>query len=349
MLALVYKSAWDVALEERPVPEITRDNQVLVRIRATGVCGTDLGIVSGKYHAVPSVILGHESAGEVIDVGSAVTTLQPGDRVVIDPTYYCGQCDMCRTGRQNHCTHKSVTETGVSADGTFTDYYVTEDRFLYKLKGHVSYEEATLTEPLSCMLTGINQIHLLPNFRTVILGAGPIGILYSYALASKGVTGCLVDISEERLAIAGSIAPDRWEVHSSFENAIESLSPATQQVDMIVDTTGVVGTQVLSQLASGGYLMLVGLRDGNTSFNPKEVVDRSLKIIGSIDSLGTFATAHYMIEQGIIPAKKIITHSFPLEDYEEAFRTLGCDIQGRTLQASSHAIKVVLQSSGSSF
>ncbi len=256
---------------------------------------------------------------------------------------------MCRTGRQNHCTHKSVTETGVSADGTFTDYYVTEDRFLYKLKDHVSYEEATLTEPLSCMLTGINQIHLLPNFRTIILGAGPIGILYSYALASKGVTGCLVDISEERLAIAGSIAPDRWEVHSSFENAIESLSPATQQVDMIVDTTGVVGTQVLSQLASGGYLMLVGLRDGNTSFNPKEVVDRSLKIIGSIDSLGTFATAHYMIEQGIIPAKKIITHSFPLEDYEEAFRTLGCDIQGRTLQASSHAIKVVLQSSSSSF
>lgn len=129
MLALVYKSAWDVALEERPVPEIKKDNDVLVRIRATGVCGTDLGIISGKYHAVPSTILGHESAGDVIAVGSAVSSLQPGDRVVIDPTYYCGQCEMCRTGRQNHCTHKAVTETGVSADGTFTDYYVTEDRF----------------------------------------------------------------------------------------------------------------------------------------------------------------------------------------------------------------------------
>ncbi|MGP0579883.1 zinc-dependent alcohol dehydrogenase [Paenibacillus peoriae] len=347
MLALVYKSAWDVALEERPIPEIKKDNDVLVRIRATGVCGTDLGIISGKYHAVPSTILGHESAGDVIAVGSAVSSLQPGDRVVIDPTYYCGQCEMCRTGRQNHCTHKSVTETGVSADGTFTDYYVTEDRFLYKLKDHISYEEATLTEPLSCMLTGINQIHLLPNFTTIILGAGPIGILYSYALASKGVTGCLVDISEERLAIADSVAPDRWSVHATLESAIHELAPLKNQVDMIVDTTGVVGTQVLSQLTSGGYLMLVGLRDGTSTFNPKEVVDRSLKIIGSIDSLGTFSTAHYLIEQQIVPAKKIITHSYPLEDYREAFLTLGCNINERTLQPSSQAIKVVLQSNGS--
>jgi threonine dehydrogenase-like Zn-dependent dehydrogenase len=116
---------------------------------------------------------------------------------------------------------------------------------------------------------------------------------------------------------------------------------------MIVDTTGVVGTQVLSQLTSGGYLMLVGLRDGTSTFNPKEVVDRSLKIIGSIDSLGTFSTAHYLIEQQIVPAKKIITHSYPLEDYREAFLTLGCNINERTLQPSSQAIKVVLQSNGS--
>lgn len=116
---------------------------------------------------------------------------------------------------------------------------------------------------------------------------------------------------------------------------------------MIVDTTGVVGTEVLSQLASGGYLMLVGLRDGISSFNPKEVVDRSLKIIGSIDSLGTFSTAHYLIEQQIIPAKKIITHSYPLDDYHEAFKTLGCNISERTLQPSSQAIKIVLQSNGS--
>ncbi|WP_025691193.1 zinc-dependent alcohol dehydrogenase [Paenibacillus zanthoxyli] len=344
MLALVYKSTWDVVLEERPVPALTKDNQVLVRIRATGVCGTDLGIISGKYHAVPSVILGHESAGEVISVGKAVDTLQPGDRVVINPTYYCGHCEMCRTGRENHCTYKSVTETGVSADGTFTDYYITEDRFLYKLKDHISYEEATLTEPLSCILTGINQIHLLPNFRTIILGAGPIGILYSYALASKGVTGCLVDISKDRLAIAGSIAPERWQVHESFETAVQALAPERQQVDLIVDTTGAVGTQVLSNLAHGGYLMLMGLRDGTSTFNPKEMVDRSLKIIGSIDSLGTFATAHYLIEQGIIPGKKIITHTFPLNQYKEAFNALGCDLNERTLNPSSKAIKVILQS-----
>ncbi|CAJ1316592.1 alcohol dehydrogenase catalytic domain-containing protein [Paenibacillus sp. PK4536] len=344
MLSLVYKSAWDVALEERPQPQITQENQVLVRIHATGVCGTDLGIVSGKYHAKSSIILGHESAGEVVQVGDRVTTLQVGDRVVIDPTYYCGQCNMCRTGRQNHCLHKSTTETGVSSDGTFTDYYVTEDRFLYKLADHVSYAEATLTEPLSCMLTGINQIQLLPNFRTIILGAGPIGMLYSYALASKGVSGSIVDISQDRLHIAGAIAPERWDTHNSFESALTHISPSDHQVDLIVDTTGAVGTTVLSNLAHGGYLMLVGLRDGVSSFNPKEVVDRSLKIIGSIDSLGTFATAHYMIERNLIPASKLITHTFALQDYEEAFQTLGCNISSGTLTPSSNAIKVVLQS-----
>ncbi|MGK9252219.1 zinc-dependent alcohol dehydrogenase [Paenibacillus humicus] len=345
MQALVYSSAWDVALEERPVPAIEKDNQVLVRIKATGVCGTDLGIVSGKYQASSSIILGHESAGEVVLVGKSVTTLMPGDRVVIDPTYYCGQCGMCRTGRQNHCAHKSVTETGVSADGTFTDYYVAEDRFLYKLQDHVSYEEATLTEPLSCILTGINQINLLPSFRTIVLGAGPIGILYSHALASKGVTGSLVDISKERLFKAGSIAPARWEAYDSFQAAVEAADPSGRQVDLIVDTTGVVGTQVISNLANGGYLMLVGLRDGTSTFNPKEIVDRSLKIIGSIDSLGTFSTAHYLIEQRIVPAKEIITHTFPLDRYKEAFHALGCDLNERTLSPSSHAIKVILQSS----
>ncbi|MFD1888543.1 zinc-dependent alcohol dehydrogenase [Paenibacillus wenxiniae] len=344
MLSLVYRSAWDVALEERPRPQIRGDHDVIVRIHATGVCGTDLGIISGKYHAKSSIILGHESAGEVIEIGPNVQNLQPGDRVVIDPTYYCGQCKMCRTGRQNHCLHKSTTETGVSSDGTFTDYYVTEDRFLYKLADHVSYEEATLTEPLSCMLTGINQIQLLPNFRTIILGAGPIGMLYSYALASKGVIGSIVDISEERLELAHSIAPDQWDTYASFDAAVQGISPDDHQVDLIVDTTGAIGTQVLSNLAHGGYLMLVGLRDGVSSFNPKEVVDRSLKIIGSIDSLGTFATAHYMIERGLVPAKKLITHTYPLQSYQEAFRMLGCDLDDGTLKTASSAIKVVLQS-----
>ncbi len=141
MKAIVYNSEWDIKLR-RPVPTITKSNQVLVKIKATGICGTDLGIISGKYQASTSVILGHESAGEVFQVGEEVSNLKIGDRVIIDPTYYCGNCNMCRTGRQNHCEYKGVTETGVSSDGTFTDFYVTEERFLYKLADHVTYEEA---------------------------------------------------------------------------------------------------------------------------------------------------------------------------------------------------------------
>ncbi|MGX5556813.1 zinc-dependent alcohol dehydrogenase [Bacillus cereus] len=343
MKAIVYNSEWDIKLEERPVPIITKSNQVLVKIKATGICGTDLGIISGKYQASTSVILGHESAGEVFQVGEEVSNLKIGDRVVIDPTYYCGNCNMCRTGRQNHCEYKGVTETGVSSDGTFTDFYVTEERFLYKLADHVTYEEATMTEPLSCVLTGINQVKFLPNYRTIVLGSGPMGMLYAHALASKGILGAIVEISDARLDYASNIAPVGWTLHKYIDEAVNQLSPKEKLVDFIVDTTGVMATKSINVLQKGGSLLLVGLRDGEATFNPKYIVDRSITILGSIDSLGTFSTAHYMIEKQIIPTKKLISHVLPLENFNEALAVLGLDIENKQLLSSAKAMKVIIQ------
>lgn len=343
MKAIVYNSAWNISLEERQMPKITKENQVIVKIKATGVCGTDLGIISGKYHAHSSVILGHESAGEVIQVGNAIDTVKVGDRVVIDPTYYCGNCHMCRTGRQNHCEFKSVTETGVSSDGTFTDFYVTEERFLYKLADHVSYEEATMTEPLSCVLTGINQVKMLPNYKTIVLGSGPMGMLYAHALASKGVTGAIVEISDTRLEYAKDIAPAGWTLHKDLDNTLFQLSPKDRLVDLIVDTTGVMATRSIEALQKGGSLLLVGLRDGLATFNPRYLVDRSITVLGSIDTLGTFSTAHYMIENQIIPTKKLISHVFPIEKFNEALEVLGLDMEKRQLHPSAGAMKVIIQ------
>jgi len=342
MKAIIYRAPWHLATEDRPEPGDPKGHQVVVRIRATGICGTDLGIISGQYHAKPSVILGHESAGDVVSVGPSVTTLTPGDRVVIDPTYYCGQCFMCRSGRQNHCELKNQTETGVSSDGTFTTHYVTEDRFLYRMSDHISYEEGSMTEPLSCTLTGIDQIRVRPEFRTVVIGAGPMGMLYSYALAAKGLSGGVVEISPERAKMAAGVVSTNWSVYPSLKEAALAISPRDCQLDVIVDTTGVMSSESMSVLSRGGRLLLVGLRDKAATFNPRDIVDRSLSVVGSIDSLGTFATAHYMIQSRVVPVKRLITEHFPLSDMELALSRLGCDLKSGAISASAQAIKVIV-------
>ncbi len=343
MKALVYKGPWQIALENRAIPNLHSKTDVLVRIRATGVCGTDLGIITGEYNAKVPIVLGHESAGDVMEVGTEVSHLKPGDRVVIDPTYFCGFCSMCRTGRSNHCEHKANTETGVSRDGTFAPYYVTEERFLFKLPEHTSFEAASLTEPLSCVLTGINQLRVRQDLRTLVLGAGPIGVLYSFGLALQGIVGGIVEVSEARRKQCEEVVNSHWKLFGSLADAQKALSPVEGKFDLIVDTTGVLAEKSLSLLARGGQLLLVGLRDGKATFNPREITDKSLSVIGSIDSLGTFSTAKHLIDSGLVPAEKLVTHKLSLDKFDDALMLLGCDVNARHRGNPAAALKVVIQ------
>jgi threonine dehydrogenase-like Zn-dependent dehydrogenase len=338
MRALVYEGPWKISLQEWPEPPPPRGLQVLVEIRATGICGTDLGIISGRYSAVVPVVLGHESAGVVVAVGEAVTSLAVGSRVAIDPTFFCGHCRMCRTGRQNHCQQKSSTETGVSRDGTFAPLYLTEERFLYEMEDHVAFEEAALTEPLSCVLTGVQQLRLRSDLRALVLGGGPIGILYAAALGLRGLAGGIVEVSAERRQLAEEALGGRWWTTASLDAAAGG-----EPFDLIVDTTGLLAEPALGGLARGGQLLLVGLRPGRANFNPGLIADRSLSILGSIDSLGTFSEAARLIATGGIPVRRIVTHVFALDEIFEALSWLGCDVPSRRLDNSAKALKAIVR------
>ncbi|HEY0017957.1 MAG TPA: alcohol dehydrogenase catalytic domain-containing protein [Longimicrobium sp.] len=344
MRGLVYEGPWKVGLAECPAPGAPTGGEVLVRIAATGICGTDLGIIMGACEAKVPVVLGHESAGEVVAVGDRVRSLAPGTRVVIDPTFYCGFCPMCRTDRPNHCEHKGDTETGVSRDGTFAPYYKTEERFLYPLAPHVSFEAGSLVEPLSCALTGADRLRARPDMRTLIFGAGPLGILYSHALACRGLGGALVEVSAARRARAATVAAAGWRITGSAEEALEdAFGRPTAEVDVIVDTTGVMVEKGVGLLARGGQLLTIGLRRSPCTIDALRLAERSLSLIGSVDSLGTFASAMHLIESGRVPAERMVTHRFALDDYREAFLRLGCDLDQRTYSAGAEAMKVVLQ------
>ena len=342
MQSLLYEGPWRVAIADCPEPDEPTGREALVRIRATGICGTDLGIVTGVYFARIPVILGHESTGEVVAVGEAVESLQVGARVVIDPTYSCGFCAMCRTDRPNHCERKTQTETGVSRDGTFAPYYKTEERFLYPLADEVSFEAGTLVEPLSCALTGVDRLRTRSDLRTLVLGAGPLGVLYAFALATQGLGGALVEIASERRALAAAVTGAGWRGCASLEEAVDSVS-SNGEVDLIVDTTGVLGQRSLPLLARGGQLLTIGLRSASCAVDMLRVADRSLSIIGSIDSLGTFNAAKELIERGFVPAERIVSHRWELADYRQAFLHLGCDLDSRIYNGNASALKAVLR------
>jgi threonine dehydrogenase-like Zn-dependent dehydrogenase len=342
MQSLVYRGAWQAAIEEKPDPQAPVRDEVLVRIRATGICGTDIGIVLGDYTANTGVTLGHESSGTVEAVGPEVRTVKPGDRVVIDPTFFCGMCHMCRTGRQNHCAQKSSTETGVSRDGTFAPYYTTAERFVYPLAAGISFEAGTLTEPLSCALTGVSQLRTRPDLRTLVLGGGPMGIVYTHALQTQGISGAVVEISRERLTLAERAVPAGWRGEASITEAVEAVS-SDGQVDLVVDTTGVLSDVAIKLLARGGQFLAVGLRTFVAGIDMRRVADESLSIQGSIDSLGTFASAIHLINTDAIKAQSLVTHSLDLADFRDGFALLGCDIAKKSQRNEARAIKTVLR------
>lgn len=345
MEALVYTSPWSVELREVPEPVVAAPDDIVVEIRAVGICGTDLGILSGAYPPVrPPVVLGHEAAGVVHSVGSAVTDLAPGERVVIDPTYSCMYCRMCTTGHPNHCLRKDGTECGVSADGMFRRLHLTQRRFVHRIPDHVPFEAAALTEPLSCALTGVDQLQLRTDHSAAVTGGGPMGLLYAHGLAARGIRGTLVEISAPRRKLAEKALPDGWNAADSLDTA-RDLDAGIRRIglDLVVDTSGHAIEDGMRHLARGGQLLAVGLGGAPVTVDPAVFADHSKRLLGSIDSLnGSFAASLDLIATGRIPAEQIVSHSFPLADHADAFGLLGIDLRGRRRTPPGEALKVVL-------
>jgi threonine dehydrogenase-like Zn-dependent dehydrogenase len=340
MLSLTYQGPWQLALVDREEPSIKGPNQVLIRVAATGICGTDLGIAAGHYTAAQGVVLGHEFSGTVVATSEDVKNVRPGDRVFVDPTFFCGQCDQCTSGRPNHCEEKSSTETGVSADGAFAPYHVTTSRFVVPMAPSTTFEAATLAEPFSCALTGVNQANVRPDDKTVVLGAGTMGLMYAHALGLKGVRGTIVDTSADRLALATRALPTGWNAAASFDEAITPFK--NRRCDLVVDTTSAMTETALQHLNRGGKIILVGLRRHNARIDPAELADKSISLIGSIDSIGTFPMACRLIDQGRLPWQAIITHTTDLKDYAKAFSELGVELTARRVTPTARHIKILL-------
>ncbi|GAA1394617.1 alcohol dehydrogenase catalytic domain-containing protein [Kitasatospora putterlickiae] len=315
MKAVVFEDVGRPGIHDRAVPSFAPD-EVLVRVAATGICGTDRAILLGEYPARRGVVLGHEAVGAVAGAGAGVGSVAPGDRVVINPTYHCDRCRLCRRGLPAHCGAKAGREVGVDRDGTMADYAVVPERFVHRLPASVSYRRGALVEPLACVLNNLAAARPRWDDRVLVVGAGPIGALCALVLARRGARVTLAERDQGRVALARLLLPRAVRVLTAEEAA------GAGRPDVAIDTTGALPGDVLGAMADGGTVVVMGEKEAGVATVPlRSLVTRGIRLVGA----GPYRPADFALAVDLareLPLEDLVTHVLPLERYAEALAML---------------------------
>jgi len=324
MMGALFKSAEEgVRVTEVEIPAIKGPNDVLVRMRTCGMCGTDLAILEGRHPARPPVILGHECAGEVAEVGSSVASLTAGDHVVVDPNIRCGTCRYCRSDRPNLC--EALVSLGEDVDGGFAAYMLAPEKAIYKIPRDMDWRTAALTEPFSCIVNGFLRARVKPSDTAAVYGAGPMGLFWVSLLRKAGARKIIsVEIAERRREAAKRAGADVT-IDSSTENPVARIKKETDQlgVDVAVEVIGKVETveYALQSSAYGGRVVIMGTcrPDAYAKFSPFDIMRYEKDILGSHTQAASFGSAIEMLNSGFVPVDVIVTHEIPLKEIHRAF------------------------------
>jgi L-iditol 2-dehydrogenase len=321
MKALVLQEYKKFDLREMPAPQPAPD-EVLIAVKACGICGSDVhGMDGSTGRRRPPIIMGHEAAGVIADIGAGVTGWAAGDRVTFDSTIYCGECEFCRRGEINLCDHRRVL--GVSCedyrrDGAFAEYVAVPRRVLYRLPDGLPFEHAAMVEPFAIALHAIRRAPVILNDAVVVVGAGMIGLALVQALRQTGCGRLIsVDVAEERLALAKKFGATDC-VNSSRENPAETLLRLThgRGADVAFEAVGITATVDLAvhSLRKGGALVLVGNVAPKIDFALQVAVTRELSLHGSCSSRGEYPAVLDMLARGDLQPAPLISAFAPLAD-----------------------------------
>lgn len=324
----------ETTYEDRPIPEIKHPHDVLLQVNFTGICGSDIHYwVHGKigeYVVKDPMVLGHESAGTVLDVGSEVTTLKKGDRVAMEPGIPCRICTRCREGKYNLCPSMSFAATP-PIDGTLAKYYVLPQDFCYKLPDHVSLEEGALMEPLAVAVHVTRQSNIKYGDSVVVFGAGPVGLLCCAVAKSLGASKIVaVDIVPARLDFAKKFAATATftpEKVAASENAARLIkeNDLGAGADVAIDASGVEPSiqAAIHVLRKGGSYVQGGMGRDECTFPIMAACTKELTLRGSFRyGPGDYETALQMISMGNINVKELITKTVKFEDALQAFEDI---------------------------
>jgi L-iditol 2-dehydrogenase len=321
MKALLLKAYNQLSLETVPVPEFGPE-QVLIAVKACGICGSDVhGLDGSTGRRRPPIIMGHEAAGVVTQIGSRVTDWKPGDRVTFDSTIYCGRCAFCRRGLINLCDHRRVL--GVSCEdyrqhGAFAEYVAVPQLILYRVPDALAFEHAALVEPFAIAFHAVRRTPVTLNDTAVIVGSGMIGLALMQALRLAGCGRIIaVDVIAGKLALATQLGATDT-VNPSTADAVSEIQRLTNGfgADLAFEAVGLTTTVDLAvrSVRKGGAVTLVGNVAPKIELPLQAVVTRELTLYGSCASTGEYPACLDMMVRGAIQVAPLLSAVAPLSE-----------------------------------
>lgn len=325
MHAIVTDGDENVWMEERDRPE-PGPGEALVRIRAVGICGSDIELIDGvgppwtRYPLVP----GHEVCGEVVELGDGVDDLPVGDRVGLHGFIHCGRCAPCRDDRYHQCDE--LREVGFTVDGGFREYGAFPAETLVPLPDDVSDLEATQVDPAGCTLHALERVPTAFTDTAAVLGPGALGLYGVQLLRARGVDDVVVTgLLDERLAAAEALGAART-VNVDEADPVETIREYTagRGVDLSLETAGageVVDT-CLKITRKRGHVVLAGVFGESTTIEPDDIVAKELSVVGGVTAAHAVEDVIELLRRDALTIDGVVTHEFDLADYEAALSTV---------------------------
>jgi len=311
----------NLQIVDEEIPEITNENDVLIKIKAAGICGSDISIFNGTSPvATYPRVIGHEFAGEVVGVGAAVTNVKAGDHVVVNPVQACGTCRVCQKGRSNVCQNLNVI--GVHKDGGFREYVTAPAKTVYQISTSIPWEHAAIIEPYSVAAQVTARGGVQEGDTVLILGSGQIAITILQVAKLLGATCIMTDVVDERLERAKEFGAD-FVINTMKEDVVEKVKEITNGVgaDVAIDAAcaGITLEQASLSVRPAGVIVTMGFSENDVRIGEGTITKNELDIRGSRLNNNMFPKVIEWFESGKINPDRIITHKLHFTDVLEGF------------------------------
>ena len=308
MKAVCMQEPGIIGLKDTAIP-VRKPEEALIRVRAAGICGSDIGAYRGTNNLVtyPRVI-GHEIAGEIVEIGQNSKGLKAGDRVILDPYLYCGSCYPCALKRTNCCEDLRVL--GVHVDGGMAEYFVHPSDMLVKVPDALLWEHIPLAEPVTIALHAVHRSRLKAGEHIAINGAGAIGLLIALCAKAYGATPIVVDVVQERLDFAKGLGIVST-INSTRDDLLDTIKKMTdgRMAEVVAEASGANQAirSTLFMASYAGRIALTGWPKNETSLPTDLITKKELDIVGARTSAGEFEEAIELMVSGRVDAKAVLS------------------------------------------
>jgi threonine dehydrogenase-like Zn-dependent dehydrogenase len=342
MKAWVMKDVGKLELEQIPVPHVKDPDEVVLKVKNVGICGSDVKIIEGKHHFKPNTVLGHEFCGEIVEIGSHVRHIKVGDRVAVDNNIRCGMCSFCRMGLSSQCVDIKTSALGVMRNGGYAEYCVVPEKQCFVLPDGIDDVLGSQVETLATVVNGMNHLLMLPYDYVMILGFGPIGYLFAQFAKNIAAKVAVTEIDPFRISIAKQCGLTVW--NPNEVDVVEKITEFTygRKADIVIEATGNALEQALKCVTPGGKVLPFGMDSSiKATVVPNEITRWATKIIGLYLGQNTMVPSIRIFQENRLNMVPFFTKVIPMEDGLSAFDNLGLDIKTMSHHPKS-AMKIVM-------